>query len=263
MMIDAHCHLLDLIPKMPLDMIKSRARAMGVTRIVSCACRVSDWTNATVLNDPFIVPQFGVHPWWSGEERPEDWLDRLRQLMIAYPSSGIGEIGIDKIRKKIAPMPIQISTMKAQLDLAQEMRRTATVHCVGAYGTLVEILKTYAPLRSPIVIHSFSGNADQIRDLARISPDIYFSVSGKCPQTEVIKYIPLDRLLIETDAPCMAFESDETEINGIRVLDRVDEKTNDSSQVILVADRVARATDRPVSDIQQITLANTVRAFQL
>jgi TatD DNase family protein len=216
-----------------------------------------------VLNDPFIVPQFGLHPWWSGEERPEDWLDRLRQLLLAHPSSGVGEIGIDKIRKKIAPMPIQISTMKAQLDLAQEMRRTATVHCVGAYGTLVDILKTYAPLQSPIVIHSFSGNADQIRDLSRISPEIYFSVSGKCPQTEVIEYIPLDRLLIETDAPCMAFESDVLEIDGLRVLTKLDEKTNDSSQVILVADRVSRATGKRVSEIQQITLANTITAFQL
>lgn len=264
-MIDAHCHLLDLVPKFTFDVIKSRAVSAGIRKIITCSCSISDWKESERLfgDDQFVSPQFGVHPWWSGEARPDDWLDNLRNLLTAHPKAGVGEIGIDKGKKGTVPMPVQIDTFKAQLRLAQEMDRTSTIHCVNAYGTLIDILRSEHSFRSPVVIHSFSGSGDQVRELMKLSPNIYLSVSGRCPKTDVIPFIPLERMLLETDAPFMPITSQKTHVGTTEMIPKLDDQTNDSSQLLLVADRVATALGKPVEEVQSRTLANTMRAFQI
>lgn len=264
-MIDAHCHLLDLVPKFNLDMIKNRAVSSGVKKIITCSCSFGDWKEAEKLfcDDNFILPQFGIHPWWSGETRPSDWLDQLRSLLYAHPGVGVGEIGIDKGRKGTVPMPVQIETFKAQLRLAQEIGRTSTIHCVNAYGTLIDILRSEPVLTSPVVIHSFSGSGDHAREFMKLSPLIFLSVSGRCPKTDVIPYIPLERMLLETDAPFMPIASERTHVGKTAVIPPLDNQTNDSSQLILVADRVATALGKSVEQVQSCTFSNTIRAFQI
>lgn len=254
-MIDAHCHLQHLMQRMPLDQIKQRALQVGVTQAISCSCSVTDW-DSQITNDGFILPQFGIHPWWAAEERPSDWIDQLRLRLLRYPSAGVGEIGLDKNKaKRGVPFPVQVDTFTAQLRVAKDLDRPASIHCVNAYGTLVDILKEHQ-MTSPLIIHSFSGNGDHIRDLQRVGY-VFFSVSGQCPRAEVIPLIPSDRLLLETDSP------DQPLGDGEGAPAKIDEKTNDCSQLILVAKRVADATGRPLTDVIAAATANTIRAFRL
>jgi TatD DNase family protein len=264
-MIDAHCHLSHLLPLLSLEAIIARAKSVGIERIVTCSCSTKDW-DSEITGNEFIVPQFGVHPWWAAEERPSDWVERLRTKLIQFPSSGVGEIGLDKnkAKKGIVSLPVQIDTFRAQLKLACEMRRTCTIHCVNAYGTLTEILREEQKNFSmPVVIHSFSGSGDNVRELMRVCPDIYFSVSGHCPKETIIPFIPVERMLIETDSPSMPMNSTNLSVDGVHVPPQLDSNTNDCSQLLHVAARVASATGRTVSEVRKFTMENTLRAYQL
>ena len=270
-MIDAHCHLLQLLGKFSLYQIEQRARSIGIENIITCTCSFSDWSESLTVFSPkndFFIPQYGIHPWWADENRPFDWLDRLREILEANPRSGVGEIGLDKnkAKKGVVSMAAQVEVFRAQLKLACELRRTATIHCVNAYGTLVDILREERGcLSAPVVIHSFSGNGDQIRDLVNACDKIFFSVSGLCPRTDVISHIPFHRLLIETDSPCMVIPSsdDQAIIGGITAIPKIDESTNDCAQLIWVADRIAKATGRSIESIRSVSRENTLLAFPL
>ena len=259
-MIDAHSHVQLLLNKgIPLALIKERAKSVGVTRAVSCSCSFSDWGDSQFWEDPFVLPQFGIHPWWVMEERPADWVDRLVKKLIEYPSAGVGEIGLHK-KKKDVPFPVQLEVFKAQLQVAKQLQRTVSVHCVNAYGTLIEVLKSES-FTGPVVIHSFSGNGDQIQALIR-NWNVFFSVSANCPRNEVILLIPLDRLLVETDSPDQT-SSPNFSIPFPTVPPKLDESTNDCSQLPLVVERVARARGMSFAEIAQISESNTIRAFQI
>lgn len=264
-MIDAHCHIHDLLSRLPLDLIKQRAKSVGIQRIITCSCSVGEW-DSQPTEDEFIVPQFGVHPWWAAEERPANWLEILRSKLMQFPLSGVGEIGLDKnkAKKGIVSFPVQIETFRSQLRLACEMRRTSTVHCVNSYGTLTDILREEREkISAPVVIHSFSGSGDNVKELIRVCPTIFFSVSGHCPKTEIIPFIPIDRMLIETDSPSMPIDSSDRTVHGILVPDKLDDKTNDCAQLIHVAARVATATGQSLETVRHVTMQNTIRAYQL
>ena len=256
-MIDAHCHLHLLLKRTTLPVVEERARSVGVDRIVSCSCSVTDW-DTQLTSDPFVLHQFGVHPWWAAESRPTDWLDRLRELLHAHPSAGVGEIGLDKNKKSTVPFPTQVDTFVAQLRIAKQLDRPCSVHCVNEYGPLMDILKA-EKVTTPVVIHSFSGSGDSVGQLLRVAPDTYFSASGQCPRAEVIPFIPRDRILIETDSP----DQPMTGVSADGVPPPIADGVNDPSQLLHVAERVAIALSVDVAEVISITRANTMRAFRI
>jgi TatD DNase family protein len=272
-MIDAHCHLDSLLGKvlgLEIQDFIVRAKAAGITRIITCACSYSDWTKHQESQPDLIVPQFGIHPWWAAEPRPLSWLDDLRKLLTTkYPKSGVGEIGLDKNKAKRGDVSfsIQLETFQAQLELAIELDRPCTIHCVNAYGPLVDVLRQTKPT-CPIVIHSFSGSGDSVREISREAPSAFFSISGQCPRDDVIQFIPVDQLLIETDSPDQPIP-DETALNlkeylnDCKVPNRYGPKINDPSQLFLVAARVARAVNIPLTEVIRISTVNAIRAFRL
>ena len=245
-MIDAHCHLHSMLRHYSLEQIKSMAVASGVCRVITCACSLTDWSMD--ITDQFFVPQYGIHPWWAAESRPDDWLEILRMKLVQNPHCGIGEIGLDKNKRGNVPFDIQLETFTKQLKLSIELDRTCTVHCVNAFGPLISVLKQFGPLKCPIVFHSFSGSVDSIREISRHVNDVYFSVSSQCPRDAVIPHIPIEKLLIETDSPDQPFEGD---------------FVNDCSKLDKVANRVATIIGFNVEEVRFVTMRNTIRAFRL
>lgn len=143
--------------------------------------------------------------------------------------------------------------------MAKKFNRTVSVHCVDAYGTLRDVLESESFFGS-VVIHSFSGNGDQIRDFMRLElATVYFSVSGKCPRESVIPLIPSERILVETDSPDQPF----SDIDSVQVPKKLDSFTNDCSQLPLVVQRVAIAKNLSFQDVANLTEVNTCRAFQI
>lgn len=230
-LIDAHCHLHDQRLWSPASALScqmiqgvlSRARHAHISHVVSCATHEHDWrvleqlmSQVTADSTLEIVPAFGVHPWWAHELDPDN-LKPLRDILTRYPAASLGEIGLCKsARGKQVPVDVQVAAFRAQLELASELKRTCVLHCVGYYGKLLELLLSIgrAGKRLPpvLVLHSYSGPPDMMRSFLAL-PDtrVFFSLNVKQltdPRMKkaavCCKEVPVDALLLETDAPDQA-----------------------------------------------------------
>jgi len=113
----------------------------------------------------------------------------------ARPRAAVGEIGLDKTRRSL-PLAEQLPALRAQLDLAVELDRPCILHCVRAYGGLLEAL-TGRPLPSRgLLLHAFAGAPEMIPRFAALPAPVYFSISTP----DLLPHVPTDRLLIESDA---------------------------------------------------------------
>jgi len=150
-----------------------------------------------------VLPSFGYHPWYVGERTP-DWLVNLRHFLDDTPGAVIGEIGLDRWKPGL-PYDGQEEVFTAQLALAAERNLPASIHCLQAWGAMLEILRREPRPRCGFVLHSYGGPKEMVVPLAKLGA--YFSLPGyfaherKHRQREAFLAVPADRLLIETDAP--------------------------------------------------------------
>jgi TatD DNase family protein len=204
-LIDSHVHLQAEAFDGDRDQVIQRAVAAGVAVFVCNGSAPDDWQVVFDLAaaDRRIVPFFGLHPWYVNEHKGTDWLTPLRGYLEKVPS-GLGEIGLDRW---IADFDIdaQVQAFRAQLGLARDLTRPVTIHCLRAWGLLLEELRQAAPLPTGFIVHAFGGSGDMVRPLVDLGA--YFSFAGTVlnPQRrrtrESLLEVPIDRLLIETDSP--------------------------------------------------------------
>jgi TatD DNase family protein len=201
---DAHNHLQDERLAPYLESYLSGMGANGIERVVVNGSCEEDWPAVLALakRNPRVVPSFGYHPWYI-RERTDRWVGHLEQFLDEVPSA-VGEVGLDKWIKN-HDLEDQERVLSTQLQLASSRNLPVSIHCLQAWGRLLEILR-----RSPLpargfVLHSFGGPMEMIEELAGLGA--YFSLPGyfaharKDRQREAFRHVPLDRLLIETDAP--------------------------------------------------------------
>ncbi|MEN8694484.1 MAG: TatD family hydrolase [Akkermansiaceae bacterium] len=207
MLIDAHNHLQDWRFDGIHERLISEMKSIGITACVVNGTSESDWTSVQTLAEAhpdFIQPAFGLHP-WKISERSTDWLGALRSFLEKTPHSSLGECGLDRWIHE-PHFEEQMEVFKAQLDLAVELSRPVTIHCLKAWGPLMEILRARKELPA-FLLHSFNGSLEIARELTAMGA--YFSFSGhflherKNLPREVFKNLPSDRVLVETDAPDM------------------------------------------------------------
>ncbi|CAN1133709.1 Uncharacterized metal-dependent hydrolase YabD [Linum perenne] len=125
---------------------------------------------------PCVVPCFGLHPWFIRERTP-NWFNTLQEFFEATPSAAVGEIGLDKgSHGKTIDFTDQVEVFKKQLQLAKELNKPASVHCVRAFGDLLTIMKSMGPFPAGVILHSYLGSAEMVPELAKLGA--YFSFSG-------------------------------------------------------------------------------------
>lgn len=205
-LVDSHVHLTDYEPGTDVGEIIRQAEAAGVGRLVCNGTSEEDWPKVRELSEQFpsVIPCFGLHPWFV-TRRSENWLAALESYLQAVPS-GVGEIGLDKLADPLDESA-QEQAFRAQLGLAVKYNRPATIHCVKAWGKLMDVLNSEPELPQRMMIHAYGGSVDLIKPLA--AKGAYFSFSGKVLDEKyeraraALKAVPLDRLLLETDAPNM------------------------------------------------------------
>jgi TatD DNase family protein len=199
--------------------IQKDLKAIGLQRAVVNATNEAEWPVVAALarEHAWVLPSHGIHPWDAGD-RTAGWLERLRAALAADPSAGIGEIGLDRwiidgVRPddpriagiRVAPLDEQIEVFSAQLGLAAELNRAASIHCVQAFGALREVLQ--ASPRSPrgFLLHGYGGPAEMVRTFVDLGAYFSFNIQLEgarfAERRENFRTIPLDRLLVETDAP--------------------------------------------------------------
>lgn len=201
---DAHNHLQDERLEGAREEILTILRREGVRKVVVNGSCEQDWPQVLELarKHTMILPSFGYHPWYV-RERSEQWLDTLQGFLDEVPSA-IGEIGLDRWSKNY-DTTAQEQVFSAQLRVAAERNLPVSIHCLQAWGRLLELLESAPRPKCGFVLHSFGGPQELIQPLAKLGA--YFSLPGyfaqerKSRQREAFSQVPRDRLLIETDAP--------------------------------------------------------------
>lgn len=176
---DAHCHL--QLRSQPPAAVVERARRRGVQGAAVCGCHASDWEKVQMMSrdfPDFVVPSFGIHPWWAGAAVGDGDGRELRELLEQIPTAGVGECGLDGGKKKEIPMELQMEVLRPQLDLALEYQRPVSLHCVAAHGTLLQVLQeVFGRGHGPgLVLHSYCGSVDMVQAFAKLN--CYFSFSA-------------------------------------------------------------------------------------
>jgi TatD DNase family protein len=201
---DAHNHLHDerLLPYRA-EIVAALPREGVVRMVVNGSCE-EDWPAVLALarECPLVIPSLGYHPWYV-KERSSDWRNVLRRLLAEVPA-GVGEVGLDNWVKACDPAE-QEEVFVWQLRLAAERNLPVSIHCLQAWGRLLEILRAEPRPACGFVLHSFGGPQEMIEPLAELGA--YFSLPGffaqerKLRQRETFRLVPPERLLLETDAP--------------------------------------------------------------
>lgn len=218
---DAHNHFQDDWLAPHHDALAADLPALGLRRAVVNGTCETDWPVVAGLARRFawVLPSFGLHPWDAGNRSP-DWQQNLLTALAAEPRSVVGEIGLDRwildrakpddprlagLRR--APLVEQAEVFVWQLELAATRGCAASIHCLDAFGALLDLLKRSRLPAPGFLLHAYSGPAEMIRPFADLGA--YFSFNGSfldgrhLAKQETFRLIPADRLLVETDAPAM------------------------------------------------------------
>ena len=277
MQIDAHNHLQDEWLAPHLGAIADDLRTAGIGVMVVNGTSESDWPRVAQLarRFPWARPSFGLHPWDCGNAGP-GWREALIRTLDADPMAAVGEIGIDRwildrarpddprltgLRR--APLAEQEEAFRWQLELAAERDRPVTIHCIDAWGRLLELLReTKRPARG-FLLHAYAGSVELAREFAALGA--YFSFNGAflaerhAARRSVFAQLPRDRLLIETDAPAMPLppERERFSLPPAQNGDRINHPANLSAAYA----GLAEALGTPETELQATMAGNFARWF--
>ena len=154
---------------------------------------------------------FGVHPWETLEECKAESVKckvegELRSKLLANPAAGVGEIGLDRLKVRDIP-PLMREVFEAQLMLALELNRPVVLHGAKCWGQVVATIRkltTHDSQLTAFLFHGFSRSDGLIPDIVKLNG--FISVGPAVLNNHAVNYralvkkIPLDRLLVETDA---------------------------------------------------------------
>lgn len=202
---DAHCHY--QFAELPYEAVE-QARREGVTWAMVNGSAPIDWPDVLALfqRDPRNLPAFGLHP-WDVSSAPSNWLETLHHFLLATPQATVGEIGLDQWIKGY-DIVAQEKALRAQLALAVELNRPASIHCVKAMDPLLGILRRDALPKRGFLMHSWNGPVELVPELVALGAYFSFSAYHLQPRKMHLRQqfasaIPLHRILIETDAPAL------------------------------------------------------------
>ena len=253
-LIDSHCHL-DYEPlSYDIDGILQRAQDKGVKGFLTICTELSKIPVLTAIAESHVdvFSTIGVHPHEAQKTLPEKELLNVLIQSAAHPKIvGFGETGLDYYYTH-SPKADQLSAFKAHIEAALDRDLPLVVHTRDAEQDTIDSLKTIGKGKARGVIHCFSGSA-WLRDQA-LELGFYISASGILTFKkaegirDLLKDVPLDRLLVETDSPYLAPEP----YRG---------KSNEPAFVIETAKRLADLKEIPFEELCVQTTQNFLTLF--
>ncbi|HYA91546.1 MAG TPA: TatD family hydrolase [Thermodesulfobacteriota bacterium] len=254
MLIDSHAHL-----EMPefskdLESVIQRAKASGVEYIFTVGTEKKDWKRALEIADshPRIYAILGVHP-HNAKEIDDQTYPTLRDLCRNAKVKAYGEIGLDFFRN-LSPRDLQLKRFREQIGLAKELRLPVVIHDREAHQDTLEILKSERAEECGGIIHCFSGDYEMAK--ACMDMGFFISIPGSITFKnaegfrETISRIPLESLLVETDAPFLT----PLPFRG---------KRNEPSYVRYTAQSLAEVKKVSFEKVAEITTENALRVYRL
>ncbi|WP_300684030.1 TatD family hydrolase [Acutalibacter sp. 1XD8-36] len=251
---DSHAHYDDsAFDKDRAWLLEKQLPLSGVRCVINMGTRLLTCASTVGLSDlnPYIFAAVGIHPEEIDGSLPEDWLQCLRVWLERGDAVAVGEIGLDYHWEDCAPRERQREVFAAQLSLAKELDLPVCVHDRDAHADVLELLREYRPQG---VLHCFSGSLEMAREILDLG--MYIGIGGAVTFKNAKKVlrvaagIPLDRLLLETDAPYMAPEPH----RGRR---------NDSSLIPHTAAKIAELRGITTREVLEASNQNIRRLFRL
>jgi len=254
MLIDSHAHLEMPEFRRDLEQVILRAKASGVEYIFTVGTEKKDWMRALEIahSNPSVYAILGVHP-HNAKEIDDQTYPTLRGLCRNEKVKAYGEIGLDFYRN-LSPRGVQLKRFREQIGLARELRLPIVVHDREAHQETLEILKSEKAEECGGIIHCFSGDYE----MAKVCIDMgfYISVPGSITFKnaesfrEIVKKIPWESLLVETDAPFLTPEP----FRG---------KRNEPSYVRYTAQKVAEIKKVSFEKVAEVTTENALRVYRM
>ena len=247
---DSHAHYDDEWFDGDRDELLSSLPSQGVCGVVnnSVDLRSAEKVIALAEKYDYIYAAVGFHP-ENLDDMPEDYLQKVAELTKHPKVVAIGETGLDYHWD--IPREKQKRIFEEQLRLSLELEMPIVVHDREAHGDTFDLLRRYKPRA---LVHCFSGSVELMREAVKLG--FYISLGGVVTfknarqSVEVASEIPLDRLLLETDAPYMS----PVPFRG---------KRNDSAKIVYAAEKIASLRGIGIQELLDITCDNAKRFYKI
>ena len=252
-LIDTHLHLDEEAFRPDRDEVVARAAAAGVETMISIGITVATSRAALELAQtyPGVYAAVAIQPNYVSQAAPGDW-EIIQELATRPKVVAVGETGLDRYWDH-APFEMQVEFFDKHVELARRLNLPFIVHCREAEKDVVDQLRRAAAAGSLRgVMHSFSGDAETA--LACVELGLFISFAGMLTFKKndalraVAAQVPLDHLLVETDAPYLA----PTPYRG---------KRNEPAFVRHTAEVLANVRNLSLDEIAQVTTDNARRLF--
>lgn len=264
---DAHNHLHDprLMPWR--ERLRGALASAGIAGAVVNGTCERDWPEVVRLAEEWpsgsfrLRPAFGVHPWFA-RQRSAQWERTLTGFLDAHPAASAGEIGLDGSLPDADPDD-QEELLIRQLEIAAERNLPATIHCVRAWDRLLRALSRCAVPARGFLLHAWCGPPDMVPVL--VGRGAYFSFgpahfhSSRQAARSSFRHLPVDRILLETDAPNMPPPA-ELDVYGIAEAGS-GRRLNHPASLATAAAGLAETLERTLPEIASLTAANWQRLF--
>lgn len=248
---DTHSHYDDEAFDPDREELVSSLKGKGVVGVVSCGCDIPSTKANRALAHKFDDFYFasGFHP-ENLEEYTLDDLSQLNEYLNDEKCVAVGEIGLDYHWME-STKEKQKDFFVGQIEIAKKLGLPVIVHDREAHGDTLDILKAMQPKG---VVHCFSGSKEMAREIVKIG--MFIGLNGVATfknarkSLEVVKEIPLDRLVLETDCPYLAPEPHRG-------------KRNDSSFIPFVAERIGEVLGISAQEVLDKTCQNAKKLYNL
>ena len=248
---DTHSHYDDEKFNPDREMLLSNLQSQGVSNVVSCGCDIETTQFNFDLAQKYDFMYFaaGFHPECLEGASLED-LEIIKKFAQNKKCVAIGEIGLD-YHWMSSTKKVQKEFFTSQIELAAALDLPVIVHDREAHGDTLDILKATKPKG---VVHCFSGSKEMAREIIKLGMYIglnsIVTFNNARKSLEVVRDIPLDRLVLETDCPYLA----PVPHRG---------KRNDSSLIPFIAEKIATLLDMDAQELLNITNENAKKLYNL
>jgi len=254
MLIDSHAHLEMPEFKKDLEEVVERAKDSGVEYIFTVGTERKDWNDTLAISNKYsnVYAILGIHP-HNAKTTDSETYSILKNLCRHEKVKALGEIGLDFFRN-LSPRDIQLRRFREQIGLAKELGLPIVIHDREAHHETLEILKTEKAEACGGIIHCFSGDYEMAKEC--ITMGFYISIPGSITFKnadrfrEIVEKIPLDSLLIETDAPFLSPEP----FRG---------KRNEPSFIQYTARKIAEIKRISFEKVAETTTENALRIYRI
>ncbi len=247
LLVDSHAHLDGQQFANDLNKIVERATANGISHILTIGCDLESSENSIKVAEKYenIFAAVGVHPHDATEINAEA-LQQLKSMLAQPKVVALGEIGLDYYRDR-SPRDIQRNAFRQQIQLAKQVNKPIIVHDRDAHNEVIEILQEENAAEVGGVLHCFSGDLKMAKQCLELGFYLSFTGTITYPKNEtvreIIKEIPIDRMLVETDCPYLSPQK----FRG---------KRNEPAYVRYTAEKMAEIKELTIEDVARVTSRN-------